>query len=117
MWEEFRNDIFAWPWTVINNIIFANFLYNSLRRPTRNVTTGTMTVTITPEESERTVSEERGAAKMAAETSMHNLELECAYPPPTFVNEKTTILSEKAEQERTSSKGHSTTEKVNYPWE
>lgn len=111
MWEEFRNDIFTWPWAFINNIIIASFLYNSVRKPSRNVSTGIISVTPAEDEITMETERERGVAKLAAEESaMLRLQFKCAYPPPTFIKEDTTVISEKAQQERISSEGHLTTD-------
>lgn len=88
-------------------------------------------MTVTPDldeyeesvENQLTSSQQRGADKLASETPILNLQLECAYPPPSplSVKEESIMMSEKGQNLQ---KGSSPTnqgsgrmnEKSNYTW-
>jgi len=115
MWEEFRNDIFAWPWAIINNIVFACFHFNSINGPGRSMFSSN---TATAPDDHLTSSQQRGAAKLAGEThsgqQVMNIQLECAYPPTS--SKESDILTEKEEQGQVNNDGLPT-EKAKYPWD
>lgn len=100
MWEEFRNDIFSWPWTTINNIIFAIFHFNSLRRRGRNgSSTGSTTIV---EEHQLTNSQELGNARLVGDplTGRQLLNVHLDGSPLTALEDRETARAKEVDSEK-----------------
>lgn len=110
-WEEFRNDIFAWPWSIIMNIIFAAFHINAWMGKKRYGLNSTSSAGV------RSDSQPRGFKTDQISAGQHilNIQLECAYPPT--LSKDSEVIGEALDDAAEQQQKQESHEKQRYPWD